>query len=449
MQRPCQRTPAGGFGRVVLTLLGSVLAGCGRETPPADPVPESAPPLGAATVARENDPLRLFAPDVERSPAGPSPTARELPFVESSEGLPTTGTWRGYPVLADIDGDGRADLIASNREEDGFGVWLSPVRGPWVRAIAGLPRDMGYGPAAVCDVDSDGVRDLVLSAHTDALRVYRNDGRQGWTRLETIDVPSQLLLDLAIGNVDGDGRPDIVGLAHFQGGFFVYSGDGRGAFRSRPEASKILDGKFFGRDVELVDLDGDGLDDLVAVTNAGGKVFLTRGGEALGWEDVSAGLPRPSIGNSLYAVTVGRFAEGAWPQLAMCLNPGPPEPRDKRKTIGVWAFDPAKRVWSAIDRGLPISEPIFDVRAGDFDGDGKLDLATLGPESGGMIHLGDGQGGFRPKGRLPGIAGVGRLALGDVDGDGRLDLAVSIPASKEHPELGGLRVFLNRPQVWE
>jgi hypothetical protein len=318
-----------------------------------------------------------------------------------------------------------------------------------VRTIEGLPRDMGYGPVAVVDVDSDGVRDLVLSAHTDALRVYRNDGRQRWTRVEKIDVPSQLLQDLEIGDLDGDGQADILALAHFRGGLFYYGGDGTGAFRLRREGSLLLDEKVFGRDVELADLDGDGALDIVAATNVGTRAFLTRRGDPPTWEDVSAGLPRPDIGNSLYAVSVGRFAEGAWPQIAVCLAPATNQPREERKSIGVYAFDLEKRSWSAIDRGLPIAEPLLDARAADFDGDGKLDLVTIGPESGAMIHLGDGQGGFRAKGRLQGIAGKGRFALGDVDGDGRTDVAVSIPATKENPELGGLRVFLNRPEVWQ
>lgn len=450
MQQASRRFPDRVPPLATVLWLGLASTGCRPEpSPPAEPVPQVAPPLGGGTVALERDPFQLFAPD-EAAPPAPRLTAPELPFEERSEGLPTSGTWRGYPVLADLDGDGRADLVASNREEDGFGVWLAPAAaGPWKRVIEGLPRDLGYGPAAVCDVDSDGIRDLVLSAHTDALRVYRNDGRQVWTRIEKVDVPSPLLQDLAIGNLDGDGRPDLVCLAQFKGGFFVYSGDGAGAFRHLPEGARILDERVFGRDVELYDLDGDGLDDIVAATNAGTKVFLTKGGEKPSWEEISSGLPRPDIGNSLYAVSVGRFAKGAWPQIAVALVPSPIEAREKRKAIGVYAFDASSRTWSSIDRGLPVADSILDARAADFDGDGELDLATMSPESGALIHLGDGKGGFQTKGRLPGILGKGRFAFGDADGDGRVDIAVSIPATKEHPEQGGLRVFLNRADVWK
>ena len=80
------------------------------------------------------------------SPSDEDPNASlnrhpELKFVEHSEGLPSAGTWIGYPLLFDFTGDGRADLVASNREEDGYNAWMAPEKGPWIRRIEGLPRE--------------------------------------------------------------------------------------------------------------------------------------------------------------------------------------------------------------------------------------------------------------------------------------------------------------------
>ena len=91
-----------------------------------------------------------------------------------------------------------------------------------------------------------------------------------------------------------------------------------GTLKRLPESRTMLGSKPFGRTIELVDLDGDGIDDIVAATNLGAKAFLTRPGEPYRFEDVSGGLPNPAIGNSIYAVRAARFVTGGWPQIAVC-----------------------------------------------------------------------------------------------------------------------------------
>jgi hypothetical protein len=429
-------------------------AGCSRTSSSSPSVPTSKPQSGKHDVLPSDGNLGV-PDDQEENNSEHLSRHPELAFTERSEGLPTSGTWIGYPLLFDFNGDGRADLIASNREEDGFSAWMAPSgKGPWVRCIQGLPRDMGYGPARAADVNSDGKPDLLLSAHSDALRVYLNDGEMHWTQSPAKIENPYLMLDIAVGNLNGDKFPDIVGLAHFKGGFGVYLGDGAGGFRRLPESSSIVDAAnqntpLFGHDVELADIDGDGLDDIVAATNHGARVFLTRNGDPMHWEDISAGLPAPKIGNSLYSVVPGHFTNQKSMEIALCMVGDPSQTGDQRNTIGVYSYDAQQKRWKQIDKGLARDENYRDLRAADFNGDGNLDLIAMSLESGGLIYLGDGKGGFTAKGRLPGIHGKGRIALGDIDGDGRTDVVIAVPAEKPHPESGGVRAFLNRAEIWK
>ncbi len=406
-----------------------------------------APPPDASTSVGVGAPVNPFSDPLNDPTANAHtpPKLPEIPFVDVSAGLPRSGTWLGYPLLYDFNNDGLADLVASNREEDGYSVWESVKGGGWKLRIEGLPRDMAYGPARAADVNSDGVPDLLVSAHTDALRVYLNDGQMQWKRAESPIENTFLLLDIAAGRLNDDNFVDIVGVGHFKGGLSVFTGDGKGNFTRRPESRLLLHEMTFGKVIDLADIDGDGRDDIVATTNEGAKVFLTRGADTLQWEDISTNLPNPKIGNSLQALAVAHITGAPQPELVVCKVTDPGDPPGKRNAIGVYQWRPAEKRWEQIDQGLDRDDDYRDVKAADMNGDGKQDLVVMTRASGAVIYIGDGTGKFKGEGRLPGLRTRGRLAIGDIDGDGRTDVAVTASASKNTPNGGGVFAFLNRP----
>src|SRR5262249_14429833 len=131
-----------------------------------------------------------------------------------------------------------------------------------------------------------------------------------------------------------------------------------------------------------------------------------------------------------------------------CMAADPNAVEAGQPTIAVFAWNADTRRWSAVDHGLPKKEFYLDARAGDFNGDGKLDVLTMSIESGRVVYLGDGKGGFTPRGRLPG-RGKGRVALGDIDGDGLIDVAFSTPGEKAPASEGHLEVYLNSRELWK
>src|SRR5262245_60451837 len=74
---------------------------------------------------------------------------------------------------------------------------------------------------------------------------------------------------------------------------------------------------------------------------------------------------------------------------------------------------------------LPVGPTPLSVAAGDFDGNGALDLVTANSQGTVSVLLGNGGGSFRPRIDVT-VGGAPRaVAVGDFNGDGRLDVAAA------------------------
>src|ERR1700690_3499244 len=74
-------------------------------------------------------------------------------------------------------------------------------------------------------------------------------------------------------------------------------------------------------------------------------------------------------------------------------------------------------------KSFAVGTAVFAMIAGDFNGDGKIDLVTGNTQSRDLsVLLGNGDGTFQPVVSYPAGGAVGGLVAGDFNGDGRLDL---------------------------
>lgn len=196
------------------------------------------------------------------------------------------------PLVLDADGDGTADFIAGifkgdNRlycrsGKDDSELWHA-------QTAVGRELDLGiyHGPA-LGDLDGDGTPELVLCAYDGIVRCLRlKDGKELW-RVQPGD--KYMMAPPAIADVDGDGAPEVI-IASQRVTVIERTGKVRYSTPIAPAASYLA----ADRGPSLADLDGDGKID-IAVLRADGWFGVLRGstGELL-WQLPAAKVTRKPV----------------------------------------------------------------------------------------------------------------------------------------------------------
>lgn len=300
----------------------------------------------------------------------------------------SSGTVNGPASMAvgDFNGDGKADVAVANSKSGNVSVLLGSGDGAFRPAV---DYPLGGSPNSVVagDFNGDGYTDLAVgNGQTVSVLLGNGDG--------TFQAPAQYaasagLQSLAVGDFNGDGIADLVVASAITAGFevgqpvplggvIILLGNGDGTFQ--PQVSISGAG---GNAVVVGDFNGDGKADLAVV---------------------SAGLYCNMVG------ICDGFAPGG---LSILLGNGDGTFR-------------AQVTYPNVNGDSVVT--------GDFNGDGKTDLAIgVAGTSAELIFFGDvdvllgnGDGTFQPGVIYPTIEGTGdsSIVTGDFNGDGKPDLAV-------------------------
>jgi hypothetical protein len=361
---------------------------------------------------------------------------------------------RPWQHFAQSEGGEAQDSPISGAQSDKT-VFRSPAAGPvsFRRAVA--YKTSGYNPysVAIADVNGDGKPDLIVAneqqSKTDpagSISVLLGKGDGTFHAPVNYSSGGQGAYSISVADVNGDGKLDLVvangclGNNCATGGVGVLLGNGDGTFK-KPVTYSSGAASVFGSHVAVGDLNGDGkLDLVVALTGSGcgsgcpkglvgillgngdgtfkkAKTYGTGGFDAIGWVAIADvnGDKKPDLVVANYCAT-----ECSYPPV--------------EGSVGVLLGN-GNGTFHAVKTYPSGGDGAVSVAVADLNKDGKPDIlvANCGPEACGPgspggnvgVLIGNGNGTFKPVVNYPAANSPFDVVAADVNGDGKLDIVVS------------------------
>ena len=377
--------PGGGRSNVAFFEITSPTSSVSLANAPGSPIAVPSPPGGLGS-----NPMSIAVGDfnndgkldlaIANNCASCSPVYPSTLTILLGNGDGTFRTAPGSPITVpfgpefvgagDFNGDGKLDLVVANMFGNGLTILLGNGDGSFTPAAGSPITTVGGNPMSIGigDFNGDGILDLAVTdgtVETHNLTILLGKGDGTFTPVSPSPATGSAPAGIAVGDFNGDGKLDLAVTNAFDNTVTILLGNGDGTFT--PTASSPLAVGTEPLAVAVGDFNGDGKLDL-AVANVGSNNVTIFLGNGNGTFTPASGSP-VAVGSGPNAVAVG-----------------------------------------------------------DFNGDGKLDLAVSNSASNNVtILLGNGDGTFTPASSSPVAVGAGptAVAVGDFNRDGRLDLGTA------------------------
>ncbi len=299
----------------------------------------------------------------------------------------TVGSHPLSVIVADVDGDGKLDIVASSFDSNMISIFRnnsttgSLVAGSF-DARVDLPSNNQPLNVAASDLDGDGKVDLAVSDNnSNTLSIWRNIGSPGSISTASFDTRFTIGTQSAgftIADLDMDGKPDLIGGQSI--------GTQIGVLRNISTPGSLSSASFQARQdftvgpwiefVDIGDVDRDGKPDIVASSWPGGNFSILRNTSTPG--NINAGSFAPSVSFPFGGLTEPRGVE-----INDLDGDGLPEVLVLAQVAGKMLVYKNVSTPGSIT-AASLNNPIIYAAGGnlrrvicaDFDGDGKSDVAT-------------------------------------------------------------------------
>jgi len=362
----------------------------------------------------------------------------------------------GLLHAADMDGDGLTDIVVVNNARSKINLLFnqtgktntaSTSKSAGKRELNELPPDARFridsiasekriGALVVKDLNGDGRPDICYYGEPKELVLIYNQGTNGWSTPKRWPIEDGQLTSngLNAGDLNGDGRTDLVLLAENHVYFFPQSADHTfGEPEKLPFATPV-------KAAQLLDVDGDGRTDLMLVNwetptpvrfrlqqpdgQLGPELYFTLPPIRSYWADNLEANEQTfviTIAQNSGRAQIGRFER-------------------KRAETLVDGFRQGQLQFLALNKSEKSRRGTLWA---DVNGDQRTDLLVAEPESGKIsIYVQKADGTMATPRAFPSLAGVSDLAVADWDGDGKPEIfLLSAPASQGGEQQIGVTRF--------
>jgi uncharacterized protein (TIGR03437 family) len=358
-------------------------------------------------------------------PVSTVPSAALVPAAGSPYAV---GPYAQFIVSGDFNGDGLSDLALVSGGNNAILTILLATPGGTFEPAPGGPISLGaaYTHLTVADFNGDGNLDIAAVGGY-GIEIFLGDGRGGFSLVPTSPIDLTALgwfgaNTVGVGDFNHDNKLDLVIAIQtatqgvIVGGVGILFGDGSGNFA--PASGNLLYNAPAAQELTVADFNMDGNLDVAITTAQTNQVVVLLG-------DGSGGLlPDPKgpfpTGFIPKAIVTGDFNADGNVDLAVANLIG--------GSLTILLGDGTGGFVREPDINLGYAATASWLAAADIDGDGILDLAVADGNIGNVVvFLGDGKGGFEAaaSGAIDDPGTAFGLTVGDFNGDGRLDVATA------------------------